>query len=396
MHFGQNNTPFTREEFADRWARTRARMDELELDALIVSNPTNLNYLTGYDGWSFYVHQAVVLTLTQAQPIWIGRGQDVNGARLTTVLDADNIVGYPDDYVQTAERHPMQFIAGIIQTRGLGAGTRIGVEADNYYFTGKSLDVLRGELPQADIRDAGILVNWVRCIKSDAEIACIQQAGKISEAIMARALEMIDVGVRQCDLAAEIWRTGLMGVDGYGGDYPAIMPLMPTGAATICPHITWSDRPFEAQTGTTIEISGVRHHYHAPLTRTVYLGQPPDALRRAADIVIEGIDAALAAARPGALARDVHAAWNASIARHGLHKDSRCGYSIGLGYPPDWGEHTVSFRAADHSVLQPNMTIHFMPGIWLDDWGIAISETLRITTTGVETVCAFPRRLFVK
>jgi ectoine hydrolase len=92
----------------------------------------------------------------------------------------------------------------------------------------------------------------------------------------------------------------------------------------------------------------------------------------------------------------VHAAWTRTIERHGLYKDSRCGYAIGLNYPPDWGERTISLRSTDETILEPNMTIHFMPGIWLDDWGIAISEPIRITETGVEAFCDFPRQLFLK
>lgn len=117
-------------------------------------------------------------------------------------------------------------------------------------------------------------------------------------------------------------------------------------------------------------------------------------MARAADVIVEGIDRALAAARPGALARDIHAAWNDTITRHGLYKDSRCGYSIGLGYPPDWGEGTISLRASDETVLEPDMTLHFMPGVWMADWGISISETIRITDGGARAMCDFPRELF--
>lgn len=392
MQFGQNNTPFTVEEFAARLAGTKARMAAAGLEALVVSDPANMNYLTGYDGWSFYVHQAVVVAQDLDHPVWFGRGQDANGARLTTILPVGNIVPYTDDHVQSTTKHPMQALARELEARGF-AGSRIGVEADSYYCTAKSLEVLRTELPNARFEDAGVLVNWVRAVKSDAEIDLMHQAARISEKIMEAAVGTIGVGVRQCDVAAEIQAAGTRGTAEYGGDYPAIVPLMPTGIGTSCPHITWRDEPFAADTGTTIEIAGVRHRYHVPMTRTVYLGTPPEKMVRAADIVVEGIAAGLAAARPGALARDVHAAWTATIERHGLFKDSRCGYSVGLNYPPDWGERTISLRSTDETVLQPNMTLHFMPGIWLDDWGIAISEAIRITDTGAEAFCAFPRRL---
>ena len=82
-----------------------------------------MNYLTGYDGWSFYVHQAVIVGLELDQPIWIGRGQDANGAKLTTILPPENIYGYSDDHVQSTTKHPMQFVAKVMRDRGLAKGT---------------------------------------------------------------------------------------------------------------------------------------------------------------------------------------------------------------------------------------------------------------------------------
>jgi ectoine hydrolase len=395
MEFGANNTPFATAEFAARQAKVKQRMSEGGFDALIVSNPANMNYLTGYDGWSFYVHQAVVVAQDLEQPLWIGRLQDRNGARLTSILPDENIYGYSDDHVQSTTKHPMRFIAQKMRERGIAKGT-IGVEADAYYFTGRAQDVLREELAGAEIRNAATLVNWVRSVKSEAEIALMREAARVTERVMQAAIDAFGAGARQCDVAAAIQAAQARGTEEYGGDYPAIVPLMPTGIGTSCPHMTWQDAVFEGDTGTSIEIAGVRRRYHVPMTRTVYLGTPPERMQRAAEIVVEGIGAAFEVAKPGALARDVHAAWNDTIERHGIYKESRCGYSIGASYPPDWGEHTISLRATDETVLEPNMTLHFMPGLWLDDWGIAISEPIRITETGVEPFCDFPRRLFLK
>jgi ectoine hydrolase len=382
MEFGKNNTPFSKVEFSGRLQKVKERMSRAGLDALIVSDPANMNYLTGYDGWSFYVHQAVLI------------GLDLD-RRLTTILPNENILGYTDDHVQSTTKHPMQFVATVMRERGLAKG-KVGVEADCYYFTAKAQEVLTAEMPEARIVDAGVLVNWVRAVKSAAEIKLMKEAARITEKVMQAAIDAIGVGVPQYEVAAVIQAAGTRGVNGYGGDYPAIVPLMPTGVGTSCPHLTWRDSPFEAGTGTSIEIAGVRHRYHVPMTRTVYLGAPPEKMRHAAEVVVEGIHAALEVAKPGAGTREVHAAWTRTIERHGLYKDSRCGYAIGLNYPPDWGERTISLRSTDETILEPNMTIHFMPGIWLDDWGIAISEPIRITETGVEAFCDFPRQLFLK
>ena len=77
-------------------------------------------------------------------------------------------------------------------------------------------------------------------------------------------------------------------------------------------------------------------------------------------------------------------------------KKSRSGYAIGLSYPPDWEERTVSFRKGDKTVLEPNMTFHFMPALWFDDWGLEITESFVITEAGAETLANVPRKLFVK
>ena len=112
--------------------------------------------------------------------------------------------------------------------------------------------------------------------------------------------------------------------------------------------------------------------------------------------MIEGIEDGLRTARPGALCEEFAQALFDALARHGLHKDSRCGYSIGLSYPPDWGERTMSLRKGDKTELQPGMVIHFMPGMWFGDWGMEITESVLITEGGSETLANYPRKLLVK
>ncbi len=128
------NLPFSREEYAQRIAKVRASMQQRGIELLLVTDPSNMAWLTGYDGWSFYVHQCVLLAL-DGEPVWFGRGQDANGARRTVFMQADNIVGYPDHYVQSTERHPMDYLSReVIAARGW-ANKTIGVEMDNYYFS---------------------------------------------------------------------------------------------------------------------------------------------------------------------------------------------------------------------------------------------------------------------
>jgi ectoine hydrolase len=351
-------------------------------------------WLTGYDGWSFYVHQAVIVP-PSGEPVWYGRGQDANGARRTAYLAQDNIVGYADHYVQSTERHPMDFLSSMLVDRGWGKLT-IGVEMDNYWFSAAAFASLQKHLPNARFVDATALVNWQRAVKSSTEIDYMRKAARIVEAMHQRIFDRIEIGMRKCDLVAEIYDAGTRGVDGIGGDYPAIVPLLPSGVDASAPHLTWDDQPMKRGEGTFFEIAGCYNRYHCPLSRTVFLGKPTQEFLDAEKATLEGMEAGLAAAKPGNACEDIANAFFAVLKRYGIVKDNRTGYSIGLSYPPDWGERTMSLRPGDRTELKPGMTFHFMTGLWLETMGLEITESILITETGVECLANVPRKLVVK
>lgn len=385
---------FAPAEYAARLDKTRHAMEARGCDLLIVTDPSNMNWLTGYDGWSFYVHQCVIVP-PHGDPIWFGRGQDAAGARLTAWLPEANILGYPDHYVQNPDLHPMDYLSAILRDRGWGR-LRIGVEMDNYYFTAAAFVSLTRNLPEARLRDATALVNWQRAVKSPAEIGYMRQAAFIVERMHQRIFDVVEVGMRKSDLVAEIYDSGIRGGNGPAGDYPAIVPLLPSGREAAAPHLTWDDRPLKAGEGTFFEIAGCFHRYHCPLSRTVFLGRPTPAFRDAEAATLEGIEAGLEAARPGNTCEDIALAFFGVLARRGILKDNRTGYGIGVSYPPDWGERTMSLRAGDRTVLEAGMTFHFMTGLWLEDMGFEITESILITETGVDCLASVPRRLLVK
>jgi len=385
---------FSRAEYAERLAKARSAMAKAGLELLVVSDPSNMAWLTGYDGWSFYVHQCVVVP-PDGEPVWFGRGQDANGAKRTAWLAHDNIVGYPDHYVQSPDRHPMEVLARLIAERGWDR-LSIGVEMDNYWFSAAAYATLQRQLPNARFGDATALVNWQRAVKSPQELEYMRRAARIVEAMHQRILDKIEPGMRKCDLVAEIYDAAIRGVEGFGGDYPAVVPLLPSGEEASAPHLTWDDRPLRTGEGTFFEIAGCYGRYHCPLSRTVFLGKPTQAFLDAEAAVLEGMDAGLAAARPGNTCEDIANAFFAVLRRHGIVKDNRTGYPIGLSYPPDWGERTMSLRPGDRTVLQPGMTFHFMTGLWLETMGLEITESILITERSVECLANVPRGLFVK
>jgi len=387
--------PFSRAEFDRRLALTRTAMAARRIDLLFVTDPSNQNWLTAYDGWSFYVHQGVLVPM-EGEPVWWGRHMDMLGGRRTCWMTDENILGYADHYVQSTERHPMQDLARRIREMGLDRA-RIGVEMENYYYSAKAHAVLTAELPEARIEDATALVNWQRLVKSDEEVAFVRKAARITEKVMQVALERAAPGVRKNDLVADIFHAGISGVDDIWGDYPAIVPLTPSGLDATAAHLTWNGKPMRAGEATFFELSGCYRRYHAPLCRTVFLGTPPQEMLEAEKAQIEGIEAGLDAARAGNRACDIANAFIGVLEKHGIHREGRCGYPIGLSYPPDWGERTASIRAEDNTVLEPGMTFHFMPALWMETWGLETTETILIHDQGpAETLCDLARRLFVK
>ena len=387
---------FSREEFAQRVAKTRQEMAARGLDVLIISDPSNMAWLTGYDGWSFYVHQCVVLGL-DGEPIWFGRGQDANGALRTCTMHPDNIIGYADHFVQSTERHPMDDLSQRMIAWGWGGNT-IGVEMDNYWFTAAAYQSLQSHLPNAQFKDATGLVNWQRAVKSDQELDYMRKAGQIVSKMHQRIMDTVEPGMRKVDLVADIYDAGLRYDDslGYGGDYPAIVPLLPSGSDAAAPHLTWDDQPMRSGEGTFFEIAGVMHRYHCPLSRTVFLGQPPADMIEAEKAVLEGMEIGLDAARAGHQCQDIADAFFSTLEKYGIVKDNRAGYAIGLSYPPDWGERTMSIRRGDTTVLQENMTFHFMTGLWMDHWGLEITESIVIKDGAPECLANVPRQMVVK
>jgi len=382
-------------EYKDRIKKTKKRMETEDIDVLFISQPANMNYLTGYDGWSFYVHQGVIVSLDKKDPIWIGRSMDANGARITTFLEDEDIRGYADDYVQSKLKHPMQFVADIIKKKKWDNKT-IAVEMDQFYFTHRCYLELEKALPKAKFKDGNLLVNMVRMIKSKKEIKFMKKAGEIAVKVMQAGIDSVNVGVRECDAAANISYAQIKGTEEYGGDYPAIVPLMMAGEGTSTPHLTWSDRKFKNNEAVLLELSGVYKHYHAPIARTIYLGNPPEIMKDTADVVIDGLSKTLEFIKPGVTCEEIEAKWREAISHSTVVKESRLGYSIGLNYPPDWGEQTMSLRPGDKNILQSNMTFHLIAGIWYKEVGFEVDASIRITENGYESLYNFPMELFIK
>jgi Xaa-Pro dipeptidase/ectoine hydrolase len=386
---------FTKTEYKERLIKVKDAMQKKDIDLMISQDPANMNYLTGYDAWSFYYAQCVIVHVNADEPICFVRAQDAGGAYIKTYLKNENIIKYHEKYIHSWPLHPYDYLVEIIKQKKWDK-LNIGLEMDSHYFTAYCYEKIKQGLPDAKLKDSERLVNWIRFIKSDAEIDLMRITSKITEKGMKTAFENINTGVRQCDAVAEIQKALLTGTPEFGGEYSGIATLLPTGKGTSASHLTATQNKFISGEATIVEISGVHKRYHVPMARTVLLGKTEQKKIDAMKATNEALDAGIATIKPGNTADDVAQKFWDVLDKYNIKKESRTGYSIGIGYPPDWGEHTLNILKGDKTVLQPNVCFHMIAVMQFGDWGVEASESVRVTKKGSELFCNYSRDLYIK
>ncbi|RWP30043.1 Xaa-Pro peptidase family protein [Mesorhizobium sp.] len=379
---------FTPEEYRERTRRLRQRMAERGIDTLLVLNESNMNYLTGYEGYSDYVPQLALVCQDEEDPWLILREIDTFCATPTSYLPESRVLSYPERYIGSSECTPWQPIADLIKERS--KSNRLGVEMGAKILGMKSYAALANNLDMSKAVDADGMVATLHRVKSPAELAYMEQAGKIADrALQAGRLE-ISVGARECDVAAAVQSALIKGTPEFPGGpcYGAL--TMPVGSPANAPHLKWSDATYKLGCQTNFEIGAFRHRYACALSRTIFLGEPRARAQHLHRAALDGFLSEFDAIRPGVKCSDVSHAFKRAFEPYGVRKESRSGYSTGI----DWGA-DLSFNPDDHTVIEANMTFHVLVGIWEKEDGYIFSETVRVTETGAKSLSHMSRELLV-
>lgn len=379
---------FDKQEYRGRTALLRKQMAEMGVDALLVFNEANMNYLTGYDGYSDYVPQLALVCQEEEDPWLILREMDVACATVTSYLPHSRHLAYPERFIGSSDRTPWQPIGEMV--RDCTKSGRIGVELTAKNYGVKAQATLAKCLDLTRSIDADGVISKLKLLKSPAEIAYMEQAGKIVDHAMRVAQIGVIPGARECDVAASIVHTLCAGTPEFPGS-PSRFPTMPTGRPATAPHIKWSEARYALGSQTNFELGAFRHRYACALSRTVFLGEPSPRSRHVHEAAVDGWLAAFDGMRPGVTCGDVERAFRRVFSVRGVRKESRIGYSIGI----DWPDGGASLQEDDQTVLQPNMTFHIIIGIWERDEGYVFSETVRITENGAKSLSNMPREIVV-
>ena len=378
MHFEIDH-----DEHRERYRRLQEAMAGAGVDTLLSWAPENVYYMTGYDTLGYYFPQCFIASV-DSDPVLVVR--HFESPNVETQTWVDDYVGYRDH----------EDIAEVVAAVASRLGKRVGTETQTWSVSPAIATRVAARL-DGRIGPMDGLVENLRLVKSPAEIELIRQSCRYTEAAMSAAFEASVAGATEDDVAAAIYQRMVSA----GSTYPSLAPFVSSGPRTFLPHQTWSGRVLQPGDMLWFETGGSAGRYGSGLIRIGAVGEPPAStqptIQRALGVVTETLDALMSAVRPGATGAEIHQVGRATIEAAGwgdVHRN-RSGYSIGVSYPPDWGEgHIYSLQDLETRPLEAGMVFHLVPNVLIPDVaGVAISETVLVTQDGCEALTQFPRDL---
>jgi Xaa-Pro dipeptidase len=381
-----NGNPFTGGEIERRLVRVREELAKLRLDAAVFASPENVFYLTGLDHWGYFAPHLLIVPL-EGEPVLVTRAME--RVTIENQVRAAGFRGHSDN--ETAA----DLAARVLKEKRL-EGRRLGLE---YWTAGLSHGLARKleVLVQAEWFDVSGLVDGLRLVKSPEEQVLMRKAAAMSDVAAQAAIAAIADGARECDVAAEC----IAAMIRAGGHVPGFGPFIRPASRLGEEHTTWGGGRYRKGEPVFLELSGCISRYHAPLGRLVRIGGISDADARMGEVTMQAFGAVLGALHPGALARDVYAAWQGIVDDAGLshYRRHHCGYCVGVGQPPSWtGGNTVTGLRHDSDLeIRTGMSFHILS--WLMGTGKGddfISNTVLLTDEGAEVLTKTPTGLIVR
>lgn len=366
--------------YDDRLTRLQQSIREQALNGVLIFDPENLFWLTGYQTIGYFTFHATFVGQT-GRPTIIARIVNRDLAMAHPTIGAFEAVRDTED--------PVAVLAGFL--RHLGAEARIGVETRTRHLSVADFNQLSA-LSGCRLESWGGEIEAQRIVKSGWEIDCMRMAARAAEAGLQAAIDAIRPGCTENDIAAAMFEANIRA----GSEYLGHPPLVVSGQATSLCFAMWRRRQVRRGDVVLLEAAGCVNRLHAMLSRPVVVGPPTDEQVEAADALKGVLEAAIGAIKPGLTAGEVDQTCRKVVERRGLgaYFRHRSAYGIGIGFPPNWSEgHIYAIRPDDPLVLQPGMTFHVIPTLFKKDFGMCFSDSVCITETGCDLLTDFPREL---
>lgn len=338
---------FPESEFSARRARLMARMVEEKLDALLLFAQESMYWLTGFDSFGYCFFQTLIVQADGSLTL-LTRTPDLRQAKHTSTID--NIVVWVD----RPNADPAVDLRNLLSDLDL-LGMRVGVEYDTHGMTGRVARLVDNQLTNfCEAIDASYIVSNLRLVKSAAEISKVTHAAELADLAFDAALPLISADADEAEILAAMQSAILAG----GGDYPANPFVIGSAADALLCRYKSGRRKLSASDQVTLEWAGVSSHYHAPMLRTVLVGDPSPRHRELYTAALEGMRAIEHVLRPGHTFGEVFDAHAKVMDDRGLtrHRFNACGYSVGARFAPSWMEHQM-FHAGNPQEISADMSL---------------------------------------
>lgn len=388
---GADNLPFPVEEYRDRARRVRAELGQRGIDALFVTSPANMCYLTGFESIWYPPRAPLGVVVARESESLIF----VDYERHRSLVEQ---TAHYDDAIFFTYETALETVATELARRGVTGGS-VGLERHAKSPAAPLLDAVAGKLAErgARIVDGDWVVDRVRLVKSPAEIERVRRAAAIADAAFLALPEIVRPGLTELQIAS---RLNAVMAD-HGGEEPAIRTMVSAGPLVWCKtHAAPSRRPVEAGDVMYVDTCGVYDRYHADLCRTFAIGGDNAAARSILEVTAESVEEVRRAVRPGdPLDVAQRVAEDYVFARFPRERVWWVGgYALGIAVPPDWVGHTyLSNDAYERFTWEPGYVTNYENILFDPDEGITASymETLLMTEDGIEILSRVPRGLTV-
>jgi len=379
--------PFPLTTYRARLADVQRRMRDQQLDAMLISIPDAIFWLTGVDSVGYLWPQALIIPAREGeQPVYVTRTTEEPGVDACSWLEERY-------FYDIAEEDPVDAIIDTMRRYSVDAG-RVGIEDDAFTMLPSTARRIREAFPAVEFTDCSYIVPAARLIKTDGELAYQRQAAEIADYAMEKVFEAIRPGVSEVLLAG----IAAAALGEAGGEHAAIPPMVVSGERSALVHCMASRRTLSRGDVVCIELAGVVHRYHAVFMRTAVIGEPSRRVADVSNTLVAAHRAAIEAAAPG---NPVHLPEDAATAILGpadlvKNRCHRIGYSLGVAYPPGWLEPMMMVKGDPH-VFAPGMSFTVEPNLHLPEegFGIKLGETVECTPEGARTMSRLPHELRV-
>ena len=340
-----------------RQHRLRDLMARQRLDFLLVSNPENIFYLTGFCGSAGTALLGLDRAVLFVDPRYTLQAQEQSAG--VDVHEA---------------RRPLLTVAGQWLTRRRARN----VGYDDAHLTCSGFNEIQRCVPSVTLKASGGLVEGLRLVKDSFEIDCIRQAGQITAAVFDEIRGTLRPGLRESDLAAEIeYRMRLRGAEGA-----AFETIVASGERSAWPHARASSKLLKKDELVIFDLGAILHGYAADMTRTVFLGHPPKRTRSLYAAVLNAQEQAVKAVRPGVTGGKIDLAARRALSGRAL--DRYFIHSTGHGVGLDIHEGPRLARK-ETTLLEPGCVVTVEPGVYIEGLGgVRIEDTVLVTDTGGE------------